>query len=87
MLIVYKNLLSFFKVLKAGILNIPGNKQMKNGVINDNAKFINKSFIINIWVLWYTAQKHDKKYQKNRRNNKLIIKYKLFFIIIHFIIF
>ena len=60
--IFYINFLSLFTSLKAGILNIPGNKFIPKGYTIDIAKLINVSFIKIIWVLWYTAQKQVIKY-------------------------
>ena len=43
--IFYINFLSLFTSLKAGILNIPGNKFIPKGYTIDIAKLINVSFI------------------------------------------
>ena len=51
-----------------------------NGYIIEVIKLINVSFIKIIWVLWYTAQKQDIKYQKNDIKIKLIMKNKINFI-------
>ena len=56
--------LSWFLALKAGILNITGNKEYPNGYIIDIEKLI-KVFFNNInWVFEYTAQNVEIKYQK-----------------------
>ena len=43
-----------------GILNNPGNKHLKKGVIKESAKLIETSFNRCICVFLYTAQKHPK---------------------------
>ena len=47
-LILYKHSLSLFLALKAGILNMPGNKFNPKGYIIDNKKLYNVSLINNI---------------------------------------
>ena len=81
-LVLYIHCLSFFFALKAGILNIPGNKFKPNGYIIDVAKLINVSLIKIIWVFVYTAQKQEIKYQKKAIKIKLIIKNKMNLILI-----
>ena len=73
MLKVYKHFLSLDFALKAGILNIPGNKLSPKGYNNDKAKLL-KVFSNNIiCVFLYTAQKAEIKYQKNINKTKLIM--------------
>ena len=81
-LVLYIHCLSFFFALKAGILNIPGNKFKPKGYIIDVAKLINVSLIKIIWVFVYTAQKQEIKYQKKAIKIKLIIKNKMNLILI-----
>ncbi len=57
MLILY-NIFLFDLLFNEGILNKPGNKQVKNGVIKEIAKLDNTSFNRCICVFLYTAQKH-----------------------------
>ena len=42
---IYKHFLLFFLSFKDNILNIQGNKLIKNGEIKDNPKLIRTSFI------------------------------------------
>jgi len=47
---LYKHSLLSFPGFKAGIRNIPGTKQRKNGYSKYNPKLITVSFIKRIWV-------------------------------------
>ena len=55
---MYKILL--FLYFKEGIRNIPGNKYIAKGEINEVPKLIKVSFIRCIWVLLYTALKQER---------------------------
>ena len=80
-LILYIHFLFF--ALRAGNLNMPGNKFNPNGYNIEVIKLIKVSFIKIFCVFVYTAQKQDIKYQKNDIKIKLIKKNKINFILKH----
>ena len=51
---------------------MPGKRLNPIGYSIDSPKLKRVSFNSIIWVLLYTAQKQDRKYQKKSINNKLI---------------
>ena len=83
--VLYKHFLSFFRALKAVILNIPGIKFRPKGYIIDNAKLNKLSYIKINCVFLYTAQKQEIKYQKKSKSKSPIMKNKVILVLIFFL--